>query len=178
VGAQINAQWYPNVLSEYQDKISIEAVPFRGRDGKPATVTGGSAYVIPAKAKNPAAACAYALALSTKDNWMAAGTARAKTIEAKHGINTGLFTGSPEADQAVRTQFVKPSGNAGFDQTISTYYDVVNAGVPLGASPAGQDIKNDLTSAVTAAMLGQKSPQQALADAQQAALRAYNTITR
>jgi multiple sugar transport system substrate-binding protein len=78
----------------------------------------------------------------------------------------------------VRAKFVKPSGNAGFDQTIDTYYDVVAAGLPLGTSPAGQDIKNDLAAAVTAAMLGQKSPQQALADAQQAALRAYNTITR
>jgi multiple sugar transport system substrate-binding protein len=178
VGAQINAQWYPNVLSEYQDKVSIEAVPFRARDGKPATVTGGSAFAIPAKAKNPAAACAWALALSTEDNWLAAGAARAKTIEGKHGINTGLFTGSPAADKSVRAKFVEPSGNAGFDQTVSTYYDVLTAGVPLGASPAGQDIKNDLSSAVTATMLGQKSPQQALADAQQAALRAYNTITR
>jgi multiple sugar transport system substrate-binding protein len=178
VGAQVNAQWYPNVLSEYQGKISIEAVPFRGRDGKPATVTGGSAYVIPAKAKNPAAACAWALALSTEDNWMAAGAARAKTIEGKNGINTGLFTGSPAADKAARAKFVTASGNAGFDQTIATYYDVLAAGVPLGASPAGQDIKNDLSTAVTAVMLGQKSPQQALGDAQQAALRAYNTITR
>lgn len=178
VGAQVDPQWYPNVLSEYASKISIEAVPLRGRDGKPATVTGGSAYVIPAKAKNPVAACAWALALSTQDNWLAAGAARAKTIQSKHGINTGLFTGSPAADKAVRDKYVKPSGNAGFDQTINTYYDVLTAGVPLGASPAGQDIKNALSNAVTVAMLGQKSPQEALAAAQQTALRAYNTITR
>lgn len=178
VGAQINAQWYPNVLSEFQDKIDIAAMPFLNRDGKPATVTGGSAYVVPAKAKNPAAACAWALSLASQENWLAAGAARAKTTADKHAINTGLFTGSPAADKALRDKYIKPSGNAGFDQTIATYYDVVNAGVPLTASPAGQDIKNDLTNAITATMLGQKSPQQALADAQQAALRAYNTITR
>lgn len=174
VGAEVDAQWYPNVLSPYKDKISIETVPFKDKSGKPVTYSGGTAFVIPAKAKNPSAACAWALSVTSKQDWMAAEKARVATLKKNGGINTGLFTGSPEADKAIRSQYVKSSGNAGFDQTINTFYDVVGDGVSVGASPAGQDIQNDLNNAITATLLGQKSAKQALAAAQQSAMRAYN----
>lgn len=176
VGAETNAQWYPNVLSPYKDKIQIHAVPFRDKDGKPVAVAGGQAFVIPAKAKNPAAACAWALSLTSQESWMAAGDARAQTIQQKNGINTGLFTGSPEADKAIRDKYVKPSGNEGFDQVISTYYDVVPTGKSFGASPAGQQIQQELNNAITDTLLGKKSSKQALADAQAAAMQAYKNI--
>ena len=85
-------------------------------------------------------------------------------------------TGSPSADAAIRKTYVKPSGNAGFDQTIQTYYDVVGSGKSLGASPAGQAIQSELNNAITSALLGQKTPEQALADAQAAAQRAYDKV--
>jgi multiple sugar transport system substrate-binding protein len=176
VGAQVDAQWYPNVLSSYQNKISIEAVPFRDRDGKPISVATGQAFVIPTKAANPAAACAWAMSVTSEADWMAAAATRAHTLASSGGVNTGLFTGSPAADQAIRAKYVKPSGNAGMDQTVSTYYDVVGDGVSVGSSPAGQEIKNALTNAITATLLGQQSPAQALAAAQQDAMRAYNNV--
>lgn len=174
VGAQLNAQWYVNVLSPYADQVEIEAVPFRDQDGEPFSVTGGTAFVIPTGAKNPSAACQWALDLTSQDAWMAAGEARADTIAAKPGaINTGLFTGSPEADKAVREKFVGDSGNAGFDQTISTFYDVAAEGRSFGSSPAGQAIKSELNNAITSALLGDKTPEKALEDAQAAAMTAY-----
>ncbi|GAA0495994.1 sugar ABC transporter substrate-binding protein [Paractinoplanes deccanensis] len=176
VGAQVNAQWYPNVLSPYKDKIKIGAVPFRGKDGQPVTVAYGGSFVIPAKAKNPSAACKWALALTEDGSWDAAATARAATIEKDKAINTGLFTGSPGPDKTIRDKYVKPSGNAGFDQVISTYYDVVATGKSAGASPAGQQLKQELTNAITSALLGQKTPQKALADAQTATMSAYRSI--
>ena len=174
VGAQVNAQWYPNVLSPYVDQLDLEAVPFRDADGDPFSVASGTAFVIPAGAKNPAAACAWMLELSSDDAWDAAGEARAATRADDGGINTGLFTGSPAADQRLRAAYVTESGNAGFDQVISTYYDVVDYGQSFGSSPAGQEIQNELNNAITAALLGDKSPEDALADAQQAAERAYD----
>ena len=92
------------------------------------------------------------------------------------GVNTGLFTGSPAADKAIREEWVTESGNAGFDQVISTYYDVVDYGQSFGSSPAGQEIQNELNNAITAALLGDKSPEEALKDAQKAAMRAYENI--
>ncbi|MEO3778710.1 extracellular solute-binding protein [Micromonospora sp. B11E3] len=177
VGAEVDAQWYPNVLSPYKDKIKLGAVPFKDKSGKPVTWASGTSFVIPAKAKNPSAACRWALALTEDGSWTAAAEARAATVKEKNSINTGLFTGSPAADKAIREKHVKPSGNAGFDQVISTYYDVVGAGVSTGASPAGQQMKQELLNAFTAALLGQKTPQQALADAQTASMQAYKSVT-
>ena len=73
--------------------------------------------------------------------------------------------------------YVKPSGNANFDQVISTYYDVVDYGQTFGASPAGLTIQSELNNAVGAALLGEKTPEEALADAQDAAMRAYESAT-
>jgi multiple sugar transport system substrate-binding protein len=178
VGAEVDNQWYPNVLAPYQAKIQIGAAPFRDKSGKAVTVAGGQAFVIPANAANPTAACAWMLALTSPENWMAAADARAATVKQRNSIFTGLFTGSPEADKAIRDKYVKPSGNAGFDQVISTYYEVVGSGRSFGASPAGQQIQQELINAITATGLGTKSARQALADAQAAAKRAYDTVVR
>ncbi|MBA8795019.1 multiple sugar transport system substrate-binding protein [Friedmanniella endophytica] len=179
VAAQVDAQWYVNVLAPYVDKVQIGAVPFRGSDGQPFTVASGQAFVIPTAAKNKDAACAWALALTGLDAWKAAGAARAQTLTKTPGaINTGLFTGQPQADQQLRSQYVKKSGNAGFDQTISTYYDIVGSGKSFGASPVGAQIQSELTNAIEAALRGDKTPQQALADGQAAALRAYDQLPK
>jgi multiple sugar transport system substrate-binding protein len=177
VGAQVNAQWYPNVLSDYADQVDIEAVPFLDQDGQPFSVASGQSFVIPAGAENPDAACAWMLELTSQDAWLAAGQARADTIAEEGGLNTGLFTGSPEADQAIREQFVTETGDPGFDQVIATYYDVVDSGQTFGSSPAGQDIQNELNNAITATLLGDKTAEEALADAQTAAMRAYDNVT-
>ncbi|MFI6822795.1 ABC transporter substrate-binding protein [Micromonospora sp. NPDC050187] len=177
VGAEVDAQWYPNVLSPYKDKIKLGAVPFKDKTGNPVSMAGGSAFVVPTKAKNPSAGCKWALALTEEGSWMAAAEARAATVKEKNSINTGLFTGSPAADKSIREKYVTPSGNEGFDKVISTYYDVVGTGKSYGSSPAGQQIKQELLNAITAALLGDKPPQKALADAQSAAMQAYKTVT-
>ena len=175
VGAEVAPQWFVNVLTPYVKDVEISAVPFKDSSGKPFTVASGSAFVIPEGAKNPDAACAWMVKLTSQDAWMAAGAARAKTIAKTPGaINTGLFTGSPAADQAIRTQYVKPSDNAGFDEAIATFYDVVGQGKSFGSSPAGQQIQTELQNAVASALLGTKAPDAALKDAQTAAMRAFN----
>jgi len=174
VGAQVNAQWYPNVLSPYKDQIDIQAVPFKDKSGNPVSVTGGSAFVIPAKAKHPDAACAWMIRLTDEQNWMAAEKARVQTLAKNKGINTGLFTGSPKADQDIKAQYVKPSGSAGFDQVIETTYQVLDGSKGVGSSPVGQQIKNALDNAITSTLLGQKSATQALKDAQNVAMNAWN----
>jgi multiple sugar transport system substrate-binding protein len=178
VGAAIFPQWYVNVLTPYVDDIEIGAVPVRTQDGNPFTVASGQAFVIPANAENPSAACAWAIALTSLDAWNAAGEARNETTinnPDRNGINAGLFTGSPEADQAIRDAYVVETGT-GFDQTIATYYEVAANGQSFGSSPAGQQIQTELQNAVTAALLGEKSAADALADAQAAAQRAYDQV--
>ena len=111
---------------------------------------------------------------------MAAADARQAEIEAdpdSGGINTGLFTGSPGPDQAIREKHVKSVGNADFDQVVATYYEVVTEGKSLPASAAGQEIQTELQNAVSAALLGEKTPEEALKDGQTAALRAWEQTT-
>jgi multiple sugar transport system substrate-binding protein len=179
VGAAVFDQWYVNVLTPYADQVQIGATPLNTQDGKPFTVASGSSFVIPTSAKNPSAACAYVLALTDADAWNAAGEARDATTQAdasRHGINAGLFTGSPEADQTLRDAYVKPTDYPGFDQAIGVYYDVAAAGQSFGSSPAGQQIQTELQNAVTSALLGEKSSADALKDAQDAAMRAYDQV--
>jgi multiple sugar transport system substrate-binding protein len=175
VGSQMNAQWYVNVLTPYVKQVEIGAVPFKDQTGQPLSVSGGTSFVIPASAKNKDAACSYVINLTNEGNWMAAEAARVQTLKNTPGsINTGLFTGAPSVDKAIREQNVKASGNEGFDQTIATFYEVLDHAKSQGSSPAGQAIQTELQNAIAAVMLGQKEPTQALADAQAAAKRAYD----
>lgn len=176
VAAQVIEQWYVNVVAGTRDDVEISAVPMRDRDGNPIAFASGTAFVVPKAAKNPAAACQWMIHLTSDEGWMAAGDLRAANILADgNRLNTGLFTGSPSADQAIREKHVVPTGFPGFDEAIETYYSVASEGRHYGTSPAGQEIKVELETAVTAALLGEKSAEQALADAQAAALRAYES---
>ena len=165
-------------LRSGQATLSLNAVPFKDADGENFTVSSGTAFVIPVGAANPAAACAWMMNLTSTDAWMAAGKARADNIAADPGrINTGLFTGSPEADQMIRDEYVVPTGSDSFDQIIETYYDVVGSGQSYGSSAAGLEIQTELENAVVAALNGEKTPEEALADGQAAAERAVDEAT-
>lgn len=179
VGAEVDAQWYVNVLTPYVKQIEIGAVPFKDPSGSPYTAAGGTAFVIPAGAKNKDAACSWMIALTSDPAWIAAEKARQQTLKSTPGsINTGLFTGNPTADQMIRSRYVTASGNAGFDETISTFYSILPSGKSFGASPAGQQIQTALANAITAVLLGQKDSKTALADAQKSAVRAYQQATQ
>lgn len=177
VGAQLNLQWYPNVLAPNMDKIDIWTVPIKDANGENFASTSGSSFVIPADAENKVAACAWAIGLTTPEAWMAAADARAATRAADGAPNTGIMTGRPDMDEKIREQFVKPVGNEGFDQTVAAFYDVLQYGASFGASPAGEAIKAELSNALISYLNGDKDVSTALADAQAAAVTAYQSIT-
>ncbi len=179
VGAELIEQWYINVLTATSSKIKLSGVPFKDLQGQPLAVAGGTSFVIPVKSKNPAAACQWAIALTSDAAWEKATQARLATVKkTPGGLFTGLFTGSLTADKLIRDQYVKPTGNAGFDEAIAASYDVVTHGKSVGASPAGLQIQTELTNAAAAAMTGSKTPEKALQDAQAAALRAYQAVAQ
>ncbi|MET1004195.1 MAG: extracellular solute-binding protein [Propionibacteriaceae bacterium] len=177
VGAELIEQWYINVLTATSSKIELGGVPFKDMNGEPLAVAGGTSFAIPTASKNPAAACQWAIALTSDAAWEAATKARLETIKKTPGsLFTGLFTGSTTADKLIKDTYVKPTGNAGFDEAIAATYEVVTHGKSIGASPAGLQIQTELTNAAAAAMTGSKTPEKALQDAQAAALRAYEAV--
>lgn len=177
VGAQTWAQWYINVLSNTKSKVSVVGIPIKTADGKAMGYAGGTAFAIPTGSKNPSAACAFAIKATSTDAWKAAGDARAETVKTKNSINTGLFTGSPTGDKAVKDAHVTASGNADFDQLIATSYSTLENTSSFGSSAAGAQIKDALANAVAVALSGEKDPKAALADAQATALRAWEQTT-
>lgn len=178
VGVQTWAQWYPNVLAATASKVSIEAIPIKDAGGQPIGMAGGTAFAIPKAAKNPSAACAWAVDATSTDAWLAAGQARAQTVAKDKSIATGLMTGSPAADQAIREKYVPKSGNADFDQVVDTYYSVLSNTKAMGSSPIGQQVNDELNNAVVVALSGEKTTQQALSDAQAAAQRAWSQVKK
>ena len=95
VAVQTAQQWYVNVLSNTKDDVSLAAVPIKTLEGEPIAMAGGTAFAVAAAGKNKSAACAWAINATSEAAWTAAGEARAKTVEEKKSINTGLFTASP-----------------------------------------------------------------------------------
>lgn len=174
VGVQTWAQWYVNVLANTKDKVSLVGIPITGQDGNVVGFAGGTAFAIPKNGRNPSAACAWAISATSLKAWEAAGAARAETVKTKNSLNTGLFTGSPIADKAIREQFVVPSGNADFDQLIETTYKMLDNTIAFGGSPVGQAITDALNNAVAVTLSGEKAPAAALQEAQASAMRAWD----
>jgi len=175
VGAELIEQWYINVLTATASKIQLSGVPFKDMTGQPLAVAGGTSFAIPTKSKNPAAACQWAIALTSDAAWEKATQARLQTVKkTPGGLFTGLFTGSSTADAMIKAKYVKPTGNKGFDEAIAATYEVLSHGKSIGSSPAGLQIQTELTNAAAAAMTGPKTPEQALKDAQTAAMRAFD----
>jgi multiple sugar transport system substrate-binding protein len=147
--------------------------------GKPIGMADGDAFAIPTNAKNPSAACAWAIAMTSDAAWITATKARLKTVASTPGsIFTGLFTGSSTADAIINSQYLKSSGNAGFDATIAAYNDSLKNGVNLGSSPDGLDINTELQDAVVPALEGSKTIKEALKDAQAAAELDYKSVSK
>lgn len=176
VGAGTWAQWYVNVLSNTKDEVSLDAVPIRDLEGNAFAMAGGTALAIPTNAQNPVAACEWITTVTSLEAWEAAGDARAQTVTDNDAIFTGLFTGSPVADQAIREAHVVPAGNDDFDKLINTTYEVLEDTRSAGSSPAGQQIDEAVKNAIGAAVAGEKTPEQALADAQAQAMEAWNSL--
>ena len=179
VGVQTWAQWYPNVLARHGE----QGVPRRGSDqdhlGQDSGHGRWNVLCHPQVREEPRGR----LRLGDRghvDGRVAGGREGegGDGREEPDSIATGLMTGSPVADKAVREQYVKPSGNADFDQVIKTYYAVLPDNSSFGASPVGQQVKQELDNAVVVALTGEKTPQQALADAQTAAQRAWDQVKK
>jgi multiple sugar transport system substrate-binding protein len=170
------AQWYVNVLSNTKDNVSLDAQPLVDQEGKPFGYAGGSALAIPTNAENPVAACHWITTVTSLDAWKAAGDARAEKVKADDAIFTGIFTGSPEADQAIKDAHVAPSSNADFDKLIETSYSVLEDTRTFGGSPVGAPIDEAIKQAAGAALGGEKTPEQALADAQEQAMGEWEAL--
>ena len=173
VGGFPMEQWYPNVLAGFASSVDVSAVPFKDRQGKTLSFESGTALVVPKGSENEGGMCAFAKAYSSVDAWDKAGVARDAANKKSGALFTGLFSANKSATDKLKATYLKPTGNAKFDQVISTYYASLDTATNIPGSPAGADILTAYQNAVTNALNG-KDPKSELAAAQKTAMDAYN----
>ncbi|GAB2678725.1 extracellular solute-binding protein [Kribbella swartbergensis] len=167
--------WYVNVLRDSRKQgLELASTMFTNRQGEPISTIGGSAWVVPKGAKNMDAACKWAKTLTSLETWHKAAEARMQTVAKDKSFFTGLFTGNKKADEEIKAKYLKPSGDAGFDQAINNYYDVLDKAKALNPSPAGAEIEAAWKNAVGKALGGSATPQAALDQAQAEAKTAFD----
>jgi multiple sugar transport system substrate-binding protein len=167
--------WYVNVLLDSRKNgLELASTPFTDRQGNPISTIGGSAWVVPKGAKNADAACKWAKTMTSVETWHKAADARMQTVAKNKTFFTGLFTGNKQADEEIKAQYLKPTGDAGFDQAIKNYYDILDKAKSLNPSPAGAEIDAAWKSAVGKALSGSATPQAALDQAQSEAKAAFD----
>jgi multiple sugar transport system substrate-binding protein len=167
--------WYVNVLLDSRKQgLELQSTLFTNRQGEPISTIGGSAWVVPKGAKNVNAACKWAKTMTSLETWHKAAEARMQTVAKDKSFFTGLFTGNKVADEEIKAKYLKPSGDAGFDQAINNYYDVLDKAKALNPSPAGAEIDAAWKNAVGKALGGSATPQAALDQAQTEAKAAFD----
>jgi multiple sugar transport system substrate-binding protein len=167
--------WYVNVLLDARKNgLQLQSTPFTDRQGQPISTATGSAWVVPKGAKNANAACQWAKTVTSVETWHKAAEARMQTVAKDKSFFTGLFTGNKKADDEIKAQYLKPSGDAGFDQAVNNYYDVLDKAKSLNPSAAGAEIDAAWKSAVAKALAGSATPQAALDQAQAEAKAAFD----
>jgi len=176
IGVMPYEQWYANVLAGFGDKVDFSVIPFKAKDGSPLTFESGSAFAIPKGSPNAGGMCEFMKLVTSQDAWAAAGAAREAKVEKDKSVFTGIFSANKPANEAMRTQYVKPSDNKALDQAIGVFYDSLDYAKMIPPSPAGQQIQQAYQQAVTDA-LGGKDPKAALDTAQQTAMTAYQDAT-
>jgi multiple sugar transport system substrate-binding protein len=176
IGVMPYEQWYVNVLAGSGGKADFTVLPIKAKDGSDLTFETGSSLAIPTGSANAGGMCAAMKVLTSTDAWLAAGAAREQKIEKDGGAFTGIFSANKAANEAIRTKYVKPTGDSNLDTAIATFYDSLDAAKMIPSSPAGQEIQQDYQQAVTSA-LGGTDPAQALQQAQQAAMQAFQDAT-
>jgi multiple sugar transport system substrate-binding protein len=154
--------------------LELQSTMFTDRQGKPISTAGGSAWAVPKGAKNFDAACKWAKTMTSVETWNKAADARMETVRKDKSFFTGLFTGNKVADEEIKAKYLKPVGNAGFDQAINNYYNSLDVARPLNPSPAGAEIDAAWKNAVAKALAGQAAPQAALDQAQKEAKTAFD----
>ncbi len=166
--------WYLNVLADNSPKLGLTVAPFVGVDGKPVDWVTGSAWGIPAKAKNPDQACEWIKTMTDSETWVAAAKARAAARQAEGKPYTGTYTGNSKADETIFGELVKPSGNAAYDRAVQAVLKAQESAFSMPSLAAGEEFKTAWQDAVNRVMTGQQKPAAAMAQAQKQAQEALD----
>jgi multiple sugar transport system substrate-binding protein len=167
--------WYVNVLVQASPKLDLRCIHFTDRQGNPISFCDGSAWCVPKGAKNAETAVRWMKTVTATDTWLKAAAAREQTVEKNHTMFTGLWTGRADADHQIKTKYVKPSDNPGFDQAVKSYYESTEYAFAIKPSKASSEIKTAWTDAANRVLSGSQTAARALKQAQGEASGAFTS---
>ncbi|GAA1264299.1 extracellular solute-binding protein [Sphaerisporangium rubeum] len=174
IGMMLTEQFLVSAMAGTTPDAKITVLPFKDRQGRPVNMIGGNAWVVPAGAKNPGAACRWIKTMTEADAWIAAARARQDKRAAEGKVNIGTFTGNARADQVIFSEIVKPSGHKPFDDAVATIRSVQEAGFVVPQSGAAAEFTRVWQDAATRVLQGAQKPADALRQAQAEAKRALD----
>ena len=174
IGSMPMEQWYVNVLNDVSPDVPVAFDAVRDREGEPLAFAGGSAWAIPAGATSTAAACRFAVSMTSVDTWVAAAAARTAARAEEGKPFTGLLTGNAEADARIR-ETIAPSGDPVWDSAVEATYLANEHAFSAPANPADAEFKAAWQDAVNDVLTTGAEPAEALTDAQRVAQDALDS---
>jgi multiple sugar transport system substrate-binding protein len=167
-------EWYLNVLSEDSPDLDLLATPFLTREGDPITFQEGSGWAIIEGSDNVDGACAFITSMTEADAWIAAAETRKEAREADGLPFTGVYSGNSEADETIFGELVDLSDQPVFEAAVNAVQESWDGAYAVPSSPAGEEFKQIVLTAIDQALTGELTPQEALQAADEEAQAAID----
>lgn len=168
--------WLLGMIAQFAPKHNFTVAPFKGRNGKPVSMSSGNAWAIPKGAGNASAAWTFIEFMSKPSTWKI-GAQADKAVNGKQGAPfIPYLTSNKAIDAMLMADEYRPI-NSKFDAVVKLFPSLLDHSRSLPSSPVSAQL-NDilLNEAVLPAMLGQKSASAALKDAQSKAEQAISSF--
>jgi multiple sugar transport system substrate-binding protein len=172
--------WMLGIISRVAPDLPFTVLPIRTRGGTDMiSFTGGLAWVIPNGANDPEAAWEFITFMANPETWMI-GAEATKAARVSEGVPfIPSLTANQTVDQRQIDELYESLGGP-FDSAVELFPELLQIGfsLPTTKSIAGAQIADALQNdGVLPALRGEASPEDALADADQAAEDAVETAS-
>ncbi|MFE9749856.1 ABC transporter substrate-binding protein [Saccharothrix saharensis] len=168
--------WYVNTLATNSPDADVTITPFTDRDGQVLTESGGQAWAIPKGARHPELACRFLVTMTGTETWVTAAKARRDALAKAGRPYGGTFTADRVADERIFREVFDPKGNPILARGVPVVLSLQDKAFALPPSPAASELVRAWEGAVNRVLVGQQSPEEAMAQAQREAERALKRV--
>jgi multiple sugar transport system substrate-binding protein len=175
LGVMPMEQWYLNVLANNTPDEKISFAPFKDRQGNNVSLSGGSAWVIPASARNKDAACEFMRVVTLPDTWYAAAKVRADKRAADGEAFTGVYTGNKLADERIFGELVTEETAGAYYPGVQVVLETADTAYSLPANAAAEEFTRIWQAAVVKVVTEGANAAETLAQADQEAQDAIDS---
>jgi multiple sugar transport system substrate-binding protein len=168
--------WYVNTLATNSPDADVTITPFTDRDGRVLTESGGQAWAIPKGARHPEQACRFLVTMTDTETWVTAAKARRDALAEAGRPYGGTFTADRVADERIFREVFDPKGNPILERGVPVVLSLQDEAFALPPSPAASELVRAWEGAVNRVLVGQQSPDEAMAQAQREAERALKRV--